>query len=306
VDAAATDPFIGGTQAHVTFSVDAKGAEGSGVSHDTVSQLLRDALHQAGHDDAVFQITNPDPQYQEGSNRPYKDWNVKLALPESEARKSLDVLRANTNARPVFPLSNKIGDRVAGRMAYEALMAIIFCLIGIIGYVWFRFHGLFYGIAAVVALVHDVLVTLGFVALSAYIVRYVPWLAHALMIDKFQIDLVLVAAFLTIIGYSLNDTIVIFDFIREVKGKSTRLTADMINLAVNRTLARTILTSFTTLTSTFVLYIVGGAGIHAFAFALLVGFIAGCYSTIFIANPVLMWLTKTFEGTAARPTAKAA
>jgi SecD/SecF fusion protein len=116
---------------------------------------------------------------------------------------------------------------------------------------------------------------------------------------------VLVAAFLTIIGYSLNDTIVIFDFIREVKGKSPRLTGDMINLAVNRTLARTILTSFTTLTSTIVLYIFGGSGIHAFAFALLVGFIAGCYSTIFIANPVLMWLTKTFEGTAPQSTPNA-
>jgi SecD/SecF fusion protein len=80
----------------------------------------------------------------------------------------------------------------------------------------------------------------------------------------------------------------------------------MINLAVNRTLARTILTSFTTLMSTIVLYIFGGEGIHAFAFALLVGFIAGCYSTIFIANPVLMWLTTAFEGAAARPAAKAA
>jgi SecD/SecF fusion protein len=191
-------------------------------------------------------------------------------------------------------------------MANEAMAAIILCLVGIIGYVWFRFHGLFYGIAAVVALVHDVLITLGFVALSAHLVDWAPPVARALMIDKFQINLVLVAAFLTIIGYSLNDTIVIFDRIREIKGKSPRLTPEIINLAVNQTLARTILTSFTTLTSTIVLYIFGGEGIHAFAFALLVGFIAGCYSTIFIANPVLMWLTRHFDRTYAQPAARAA
>jgi SecD/SecF fusion protein len=218
----------------------------------------------------------------------------------------LESLRASINAEPVFPLSNKIGGRVAGRMARDAIAAVILCLLGIIAYVWFRFHGLIYGIAAVVALIHDVLFTLGFVALSAYFVNAASPVASALLVDKFQINLVLVAAFLTIIGYSLNDTIVIFDRIREIKGKSPRLTAEMINLAVNQTLARTILTSFTTLTSTIVLYIFGGEGIHAFAFALLVGFIAGCYSTIFIANPVLWWLAQKIEARAPQPAARAA
>jgi len=172
--------------------------------------------------------------------------------------------------------------------------------------VWFRFHGVIYGIAAVVALIHDVLVALGFVAMSAYFVDFADPVADALMIDKFQINLTLVAAFLTIIGYSLNDTIVIFDRIREIKGKSPRLTPDMINLAVNQTLARTILTSFTTLVSTIILYIFGGEGIHAFAFTLLVGFIAGCYSTIFIANPVLIWLSDRFDKPASGSAARAA
>ena len=156
------------------------------------------------------------------------------------------------------------------------------------------------------ALLHDVLVTLGFVALSAYFVNGTGSLASLLLVDKFQINLTLVAAFLTIIGYSLNDTIVIFDRIREVKGKSPRLTKEIINLSVNQTLARTILTSFTTLTSVIVLYIFGGDGIHAFAFALLIGFIAGCYSTIYIANPVLLWLAERFEGGGEATTAKAA
>jgi SecD/SecF fusion protein len=305
-DPSAVDPFAGGTSARLSFQVDEQDAEGSGVSHDTLAHLLREALKQTGHSDSLFQLSTTDPDYKAGSIRSYKDWDVKLALAESDARQVLDALKAQTDRQPIFPLSNKIGDRVAGRMANEALAAIILCLIGIIGYVWFRFHGLFYGIAAVVALLHDVLVTLGFVAMSKYLVDWAPPVAHALMIDKFQINLVLVAAFLTIIGYSLNDTIVIFDRIREIKGKSPRLTPEIINLAVNQTLARTILTSFTTLTSTIVLYIFGGEGIHAFAFALLIGFIAGCYSTIFIANPVLMWLTKHFDRTYAQPAARAA
>jgi SecD/SecF fusion protein len=142
--------------------------------------------------------------------------------------------------------------------------------------------------------------------LSAYFVNGAGSLASLLLVDKFQINLTLVAAFLTIIGYSLNDTIVIFDRIREVKGKSPRLTKEIINLSVNQTLARTILTSFTTLTSVIVLYIFGGDGIHAFAFALLVGFIAGCYSTIYIANPVLLWLAERFEGGGEATKAKAA
>jgi len=298
------DPFVGGTSARLKFGGGDEAEENLGVSHDTLAQLLRDELENAGHGDVAFQLINP--EYTEGSIRSFPEWEVKIALPQAEAQPVLESLRASINAEPVFPLSNKIGGRVAGRMARDAIAAVILCLLGIIAYVWFRFHGLIYGIAAVVALIHDVLFTLGFVALSAYFVNAAGPVASALLVDKFQINLVLVAAFLTIIGYSLNDTIVIFDRIREIKGKSPRLTAEMINLAVNQTLARTILTSFTTLTSTIVLYIFGGEGIHAFAFALLVGFIAGCYSTIFIANPVLWWLAQKLEARAPQPAARAA
>jgi SecD/SecF fusion protein len=308
-DAAASDAenggrFAGGTSATINFSVGSEAAADTGVSRDTLAQSLSDALEAAGHTDVDFTLTNS--EYQEGSARTFKTWDVKIALPEAEARRVFDLLAADTNDQPVFPLSNKIGSRVAGRMAADATAATILCLIGIIAYIWFRFHGVIYGLAAVAALVHDVLIALGFVALSSYLVGAAPPVASALLIGKFQINLVLVAAFLTIIGYSLNDTIVIFDRIREVKGKSPRLTRDMINLAVNQTLARTILTAVTTLVSVVVLYVVGGPGIHAFAFTLLVGFIAGCYSTIYIANPVLMWLAERFEGPAVQPTAKAA
>lgn len=297
------DPFEGGASATLKFAAD-KDGDVSGVTHDTLEQMISDALAKAGKADVMFAVTNED--YREGSNRPMEEWQVSIALPPAEAQAIFEQLAQETNTLPVFPLSSKIGGRVAGQMATSAIAAMILCLIGIIAYVWFRFHGVIYGIAAVAALIHDVLVTLGFVALSSYFVNGAGSLSSALLIDKFQINLTLVAAFLTIIGYSLNDTIVIFDRIREVKGKSPRLTKEIINLAVNQTLARTILTSFTTLTSVIVLYIFGGAGIHAFAFALLVGFIAGCYSTIYIANPVLLWLAERFEGGAETVTSKAA
>ncbi|MGE0760576.1 MAG: protein translocase subunit SecDF, partial [Pirellulaceae bacterium] len=97
-------------------------------------------------------------------------------------------------------------------------------------------------------------------------------------------------ALLTIVGYSINDTIVIFDRLREVRGKSPDITADMINLSLNQTLSRTILTAFTVFIVVIVLYGFGGQGIHGFAFSLLIGVISGTYSTIYIASPFVLWL----------------
>jgi SecD/SecF fusion protein len=295
--------FEGGASAVIEFGSDE--AEGNGgISHDLLDHMLQAALAATGHKETAYSISNA--EYRTGSNRNYKEWDVKLALPEAQAREVFTRLQSETNNKPMFPLANKVGGRVASRMASDALAAIVLCLLGIIGYVWFRFHGIIYGLAAVVALIHDVLVTLGAVALSAYFVDFSEPLAEAFLVNKFQIGLTLVAAFLTIIGYSLNDTIVIFDRIREVKGKSPHLTKEMINQSVNQCFARTLLTSFTSLISVTVLYIVGGEGIHAFAFALLVGFVAGVYSTIYIANPVLYWLSQRLEVSPARAGSKAA
>src|SRR4029079_8245445 len=116
---------------------------------------------------------------------------------------------------------------------------------GIIAYLWFRFQKASFGLAAVIALLHDVLFTVGMVAMSYYLVKWIPGLAGALKIDAFQISLDIVAALLTIIGYSVNDTIIVFDRLREVRGKSPELTIKMINDSVNQTLGRTLLTSFT-------------------------------------------------------------
>ncbi len=111
-----------------------------------------------------------------------------------------------------------------------------------------------------------------------------------MQIEGFRVSLPVIAAFLTLIGYSLNDTIVIFDRIREVRGKRSELTAEMLNVAISQTLSRTILTSGTTLLVIAILFFLGGESIHGFAFAILVGIITGTYSSIFIASPVLLWL----------------
>ena len=108
--------------------------------------------------------------------------------------------------------------------------------------------------------------------------------------DRFKISLEIIAALLTVIGYSLNDTIVVFDRIREVRGKRTEITADMIDTSISQTLSRTILTSLTTFIVVFILYWFGGDAIHGFAFALVIGVIVGTYSSIFVASPALLWL----------------
>jgi len=123
-------------------------------------------------------------------------------------------------------------------------------------------------------------------AVSAWLVNYFGFL----MIDDFKISLPVVAAFLTIIGYYLNDTIVVFDRIREVRGRSPDLTNEIVNTSINQTLGRTLLTSITTLLVVLILYVFGGAGIHAFAFCLVVGVMVGTYSSIFVASPFLLWM----------------
>jgi len=284
------DPFAGGSSFDLNFEGD--GAD-TGISFESVRQQLQDALDETGHSGAAIAVTNPN--FQVGSARRFSAWNVKLALPEDQARDVVSKLTAAASSQPIFPLANKIGGRVAGDMKTKAIAAIIISLLGIVAYIWIRFQHVMYGLAAVVALIHDVLVTLGMIALSAWLVSSIPGLADTLMIEKFQISLPIVAAFLTIIGYSLNDTIVVFDRIREVKGKSPKLSADMINGSINQTLSRTLLTSLTTLISVILLYTLGGDGIHGFAFALVVGVIVGTYSSIFIASPALLWMSSRSE-----------
>ena len=136
----------------------------------------------------------------------------------------------------LFDRLENFGGAVAGETRSLAIIAIVASWLIIIAYLWFRFKSVSYGLAAVIALVHDVLITLGAVALTHYL-GFFP--------TPYKIDLPMIAAFLTLIGFSVNDTIVIFDRIREIKGRTPKLTPEMVNEAINQTLGRTILTSLT-------------------------------------------------------------
>jgi len=275
------DPFVGGTVAVLTF--------GEKVSYDTVMELFAEHF---GSEAAIprMELTNPD--YVDGSNSPYNTWQIKTVMPPGQANEVFEAIEADLAASPYFPSSSTIGGKVAGSTRSLAVAALVASLIGIVAYIWVRFQRVVYGLAAVVALVHDVSVTLGVIALSAYLADYVPGAQSVLLIDPFKIGLPALAAFLTIIGYSLNDTIVVFDRIREVRGKTPRLTEEMVNVSVNQTLSRTILTSATTLIVVLILYMFGGQGIHGFAFALVIGVLVGTYSSIFIASPILIWMNR--------------
>ncbi len=180
-----------------------------------------------------------------------------------------------------------VGPKVGKDLREKGLLAILFSMGAILLYTWWRFE-LRYGFGALVALAHDVLITVGVFS----------------VLNK-QFDLTTLAALLTIVGYSLNDTIVVFDRVRENLKKAGGK-GDMkaiLNRSTNETLSRTILTSGTTLLVVVALLVLGGGVIHDFAFALLVGIIAGTYSTIYVANPVVLYLT---ERAARRPVKAAA
>jgi SecD/SecF fusion protein len=215
-----------------------------------------------------------------------KIWNVTIPVPPSTAEKVVSQISEEINDTPVWESASLIGGQVAGKTQQLAYAALGMSLLGIVAYIWIRFQRLVFGLAAVIALVHDVLVTLGAIAISHWLAGQLGFL----LIEEFKISLPVVAAFLTIIGYSLNDTSVVFDRIREVRGKSPDLTTDMVNLSINQTLSRTLLTSATTLIVVLILYIWGGQGIHGFAFALLIGVVVGTYSSIFVASPALLWM----------------
>ncbi len=253
--------------------------------HARVHELL---VAQLGPETAI-RVTNE--HYTPGDKAAYDTWEISLDVPPDEARQAIEAVQAQLESKPYFPSSTTIGSRVAGTLQEKGLLAVLAALVCIVAYLWIRFQRVIYGLAAVVALIHDVLITLGLLALSAY-VALIPGVTELLLVDPFKIGLTVLAAFLTIIGYSLNDTIVVFDRIREVKGKAPRLTEEMINNSINQTLARTVLTSLTTLVVVGILYAGGGQPVHTFAFALVVGVVVGTYSSIFVASPFLLWMSR--------------
>lgn len=285
VESAAT--FPGGVKSELTFN--------SAQPPSGVSRILREILVSEGiaNPESRFEIIDPNAPPGATTDTPPRQSPYALELRTDIDRKqvsaALEKLAANLRENPdlLFERLTNFSGIIAGETRTLALIATLASWLIIIVYLWFRFKSLTFGLAAVVAVVHDVLVALGAVAASYWLAQ-VPGLREALMLDQFKIDLPMIAAFLTLIGFSVNDTIVIFDRIRELKGKSPNLTGKLINDAVNQTLSRTILTTLTAWTVVIILFIFGGEGLHGFAFTLVVGFLSGTYSTIYIASPILI------------------
>jgi SecD/SecF fusion protein len=198
--------------------------------------------------------------------------------------------------RPVPDRLENFDSQLATETRLRALAAIVASWGAIMVYLWFRFGNWTFGLAAVICLIHDLFFTLGAIAACHFL--HGTFIGDLLELDDFKIDLPAVAALLTLVGYSVNDTIVVFDRIREVRGKNPDLTPQMINDSVNQTLSRTVLASLTTWLVVFVLYVWGGPGVHLFAFVMVVGVVVGTYSSIYIASPLLLMLGEGSRSTA--------
>ncbi len=215
--------------------------------------------------------------------------SVEVHMPTREATESLNrIAKASEEFNEhLQPERLEVFDaQLASDTQTRALYAILASWAAILLYLWFRFGNWTFGAATVLCLIHDLFFTLGFIAIAHY--AYATWFGKAFLIQDFKIDLPSIAALLTLVGYSVNDTIVVFDRIREVRGKSPRLTPAMINDSVNGTLSRTVLASLSVWLVVIVLYIFGGEGVHLFAYVMVVGVVVGTYSSIYIASPLLL------------------
>ena len=202
------------------------------------------------------------------------DYLVKIEMKETDDEnfiKSInDKLSSDLGSQINFRRVENVGPKVSNELLKDGLLAISLSLAAMLFYIWIRFEWQF-SLGAILALVHDVIITLGIFSLLTY-----------------EINLSIVAAVLTIVGYSMNDTVVIFDRIRENLKKYSKIsTSDICDTSINETLSRTLITSLTTLLALVSIYIFGGAILKGFSFAMIVGVIVGTYSSIFVATPIL-------------------
>ncbi len=227
-------------------------------SHPVSSQQIRAELDGLGVKDAVIQ-------------RFRDDKNTVIIRSKNDLVDKIDKAFASVFDAKLLRVE-RVGPSIGKLLKRKATLAVFWSLLGILVYVAFRFHHFNFAIAAVIALLHDVLVALSFLAFTGR-----------------RLDLLIVTALLTIAGYSVNDTIVIYDRVREKRRVLRRRGLyEIINIAINETLGRTIITSLTTLLVVLSIFLFGGEVLNDFAFTLLVGIISGTYSTIFIASPLVL------------------
>ncbi len=251
--------FAGGTMVHLKFNQNVTIGE---IRQALANSVAADSVVQdfGGGESGEFLIrldTKPDQLGTVGRE-------VRSGLSDQFGADQFEVRRVES-----------VGPKVGKDLRRRGILSVIVAMIAMGAYIWFRFE-LRFGLGAILALFHDVLVTIG-----------------ALVLVNYEFDLPIVAALLTIAGYSVNDTVVVCDRVRENMRKHRREGMEkIINMSINETLSRTILTTVTSLLVLLALFFLGGGVIRPFAFALLVGFLSGVYSTIFIATPVILVLEK--------------
>jgi preprotein translocase subunit SecF len=263
--------FTGGSLAEVAYT---QPVEQQQVSADLVAAGIRNAVVQR-YDSTSFAIRLGPAEVEEIARRapPAAEGESTLDRRNSQVsaglQKALSVGGRTVTVKP----SVYVGPQVGADLAYNGIVAVAVVLAGIIAYIWVRFEWKF-AIATVVTEFHDVILTLGFFSLTGM-----------------EFDLTVLAAILAVDGYSVNDTIVVFDRVRELFKTTRNLQpVEVLNRAVNTTLSRTIMTSFSTLLTVLALFFFGGPSLHGFSTALIVGIIVGTLSSIFFASPVLLWL----------------
>ena len=189
-----------------------------------------------------------------------------------------NTLKDNLNAEIDFRRVENVGPKVSAELLESSIIAISLALTAMLFYIWVRFEWQF-SVGSIIALLHDVVITLGIFSVLSL-----------------EINLSIIAAVLTIVGYSMNDTVVIYDRIRENLFKYTKISiSDIANLSINETLARTIITSVTTLLALSSIYILGGEILRGFSFAMILGVIIGTYSSIFVASPILKFFKVSYK-----------
>jgi len=239
-------------------------------SNNTEASLIRDVLKNMQLGDVNVKKFGKDGDFLIKVEQ--KNDNNKL-IPEIKKNLS-DNLNSDVNFRRV----ENVGPKVSAELLQSGIMAITLSLAAMLFYIWIRFEWQF-SIGSIVALFHDVIITLGIFSLLSL-----------------EINLSIIAAVLTIVGYSMNDTVVIYDRIRENLGKFHRLDiSDIANLSINETLARTIITSLTTLLALFSIFILGGEILRGFSFAMILGVLIGTYSSIFVASPILKYFKVSYK-----------
>ncbi len=261
---------VEGLHSPVPLSVDFRGGTQVEVRFQDSPDLnqIRAAVNAAGTRDARITTFGP------AANR-----EVLIGLPERMNENTLDAGRQEIESALTKHYNNPftirnvevVGPTVGHQLERQAAMATLYSLLGMLVYLWFRFQ-LIYGVAAVIACFHDTLITVGAFALTGQ-----------------EISLTVIAAILTLVGYSMNDTIVVFDRIRENLRISRRESLpDLVNRSINQTLSRTVLTSGLTFLTVLSLYVFGGQVLRGFSFALVVGILIGTYSSIAVAAPMLV------------------